>query len=225
MQTFYEYIHRIDEDLLRHIRLVDAIAKSGVPEMMFRQAYKVMSINDFLENPPHEAFGAYALGLSEVEGLEVYFHIAKVFHMIDWPKAYEDSFGPEWERETSSPDVTDRFLNKILQNNKMIVFFIPNDAMRGGKYGRYTREEAEFFFRNPQHLSKVIFVLGTYDFIDRENYKKLVRMDGPKYRSQADQDDLLRNVLRNPTQHRYPERPDQSGQPGSGQPEQPGRAS
>lgn len=207
MRTFYEYIQRLDEDLLRKTHMMDAIRKSGVPNEILSAARHVMSVNDFLENPPPEARGAYALGLSEVEGFDIYFQIAKAMGMIDWPKAYEDTFGPDWMDETDKLDVTDRFLNKILENGKNIVFFIPNNALSQHTDSRYTREEIEFFMRNPQHLRKVIFVFGTYDFVDRENLTKFVWNDpesGQK-RTGPQRTRIMQDVLKNPQNHRYPE--------------------
>lgn len=197
MITFYEWLN---EELLRSIDLSRAIYRSGIDPSILHSAHKLLTANDFLENPPPEAKGAYSLGLTTAGGVKgIYFHIADSLGLVKWPDAYKKVFGPDWSKMNwSQQDITDQFLNKILEDNqKYIVFFLPNDALNKG---RFTKEEMEFFIRNPDKLKRVIFVLGAYDIVDEKDYQQLV-VTG---RTQPQRKALTQDVLQNPTQHKKP---------------------
>jgi len=195
---------QFNEELLQQVNLQKSLSQSGVDPSVFKQAKAVIGINDFLENPPKEAVGAYALGLSN-SSTDIYFRIAKAMRMIEWPRAYKQVFGAAWWQKTNNTDLTDKFLDSIIQNDRTIVFFLPNNALQKFDKWRYTREELEYFLRNPEKLSKVIFVLGTYDMIDPKDYERLVGTDKKGFpRDLNDQDLLMHTVLRNPKMHRKP---------------------
>lgn len=201
MLRFSEWL--LNEELLRSIDMSAAIMRSGVPPAIMSQAHAVMTADQFLENPPPEAKGGYALGLTAAGGMRgIYFHIAEALGLIKWPDAYKQVFGRQWAKmDWNQTDITDRFLNGILdKNDRMIVFFLPNDALTKG---RFTREEVEYFQRNPDKIKRVIFVLGAYDLVDKADYQKLVASN----RNQRQRRDLAVSVLRQPQQHRKPGEP------------------
>lgn len=200
MLTFSEWLN---EELLRSIDLSAAVMRSGVPPTLIAQAHNIMTADQFLENPPPEAKGAYALGLTAAGGMRgIYFHIAEALGLVKWPDAYKQVFGKNWAKmDWNQTDITDKFLNGILaSNDKMIVFFLPNDALTKG---RFTREEVEFFQRNPHHLKRVIFVLGAYDLVDKQDYQQLVASN----RTQQQRRDLTVDVLRHAQQYKKPGNP------------------
>lgn len=208
MLSFFEFIQRMDEELLKQINLMNAIRRSGVPPAVFSKAHRVMTINDFLQNPPLEAQGAYALGLSTTTG-DLYFRIAKAFNMVPWNHAYEKVFGPDWQLRTKERDITQNFLSGLMKDTNAIVFFLPNDATKKVKWQRYTREEIEYFVQHPDQLSRVIFVLGTYDLIDSDDYDSLVNVDQQTgaARTYDDQERIMQDVLRNAKLHGKPGEP------------------
>lgn len=183
------------------------MARSGVPAQVFSAAYKTITINDFLENPPQEAYGAYALGLSQSTG-DIYNQIAKNFNMLDWQSAYKKHFGATWHQKTGEPDITNRFMQNITGDEPYIVFFLPNDATTKREKQKYTREEIEYLIQNPDKLAKVIFVLGSYDLMEPKDYDNMVASDEEGWpRNLSNQEKLMQNVLKNPKLHGKPGQP------------------
>lgn len=205
MILFSEYLRKINEEILRQISFMNAVARAGVPQNVLNQAHKAMTINDFLENTPPEAHGAYALGISSGgSGMKgIYFNIVQSLNLTQWPSAYAKAFGKNWAQQINDPQITDKFLDYITNDSKYIVFFLPNNALASTAERRYTREEVEYFIRNPEKLKKVIFVLGTYDLVDPEDYDKLIAANRNKQQRQK----LSADVLKNPQLHRKPGEP------------------
>lgn len=201
MLSFLKFSEKLNEEILQQINLNKAIMQSGIPMNILGMAKKVMTINDFLNNPPNEAYNAYALGLSKTTG-DIYFQIAKAFNMIDWHSAYKDIFGPSWWNRTNEPDITKKFLNKALNNQKTIIFFLPNDTLKTVEGRKYTKEEMEYFINHPEQLKKVIFVLGTYDMIHPDDYKKHIELDNDYPRDLSAQEKLTQDILKNPNLHK-----------------------
>lgn len=187
---------------------MNAIRRSGIPPQVFNSAKAVMNINDFLTNPPSDAQGAYALGLSRSTG-DIYNQIAKTFNMVSWQDAYKQTFGSGWWRQTSEPDITHRFMaNVTKETNRNIVFFLPNDAISKRTDARYTKEEIEYLMQHPEQMAKVIFVLGTYDVIDPKDYDNQVANDEEGWPiNLTNQEKLMQSVLKNPSQHGKPGEP------------------
>ncbi len=204
MWTFSALRRLLNEELLKQINLMNAIRRTGIDPQVFNSAKTVMTINDFLHNPPPEAHGAYALGLSKSTG-DVYNQIARAFNMVGWQDAYKQTFGSNWWQQTDAPDISHRFMTKITQNNRAIVFFLPNDAVSRRANARYTREEIEYLMAHPEEMRKVIFVLGTYDVMDPQDYEKMVGSDEEGWPRELDsQERLMQNILRNPRAHGKP---------------------
>ncbi len=198
MGSFSDWFLR--EELFRNIDFSKAMVRSGVDSGTLRSAHKLMTADEFLKNPPSEARGAYALGLSAAGGMKgIYFHISDALGLVKWPDAYKQVFGPGWGKmDWKRSDITDRFINGILDSNdKFIVFFLPNDAPA---QGRFTREELEFFLRNPDKLKRVIFVLGAYDIVDKQDYQKLIAAN----RTQDQRRAMAVDVIKNARQHQKP---------------------
>ncbi len=207
MRSFYEFTARLNEEILRQIQLQNAIKRTGIDPRILQMARKVMTINEFLEKPPNGARGAYALGLSSLASgaRDIYSQIAKAFGMVEWPDAYKNAFGATWWQKTADPAITDRFLDQIIDDWRTIVFFAPNDALnKSNSRWRYTREELEYFIRNPAKLKKVIFVLGTYDMIEPDDYNNMVVKNKDSWRGEEEIGGLMQDILKNPTAHKKP---------------------
>ena len=204
MISFYEFCEKINEEILRQINLQKAIARTGISPNILYMAKKIMTINDFLHNPPAEDQNAYALGLSKAVG-DIYFQISKAFNMVNWHNAYKNIFGGNWINRTDDPDITKKFLEKALNDNRTIVFFLPNETLKTAEGRRYTKEEMEYFINHPEQLKKVIFVLGTYDLIDPKDYEKHIANDNDYPRDLSAQEKMTQNILRNPNLHKKPE--------------------
>lgn len=190
----------LSEEILNKVNLNNAISKSGIPLSVLSKAHKVLSINDFLENPPEEVRNGYALGLSNAGGMRgIYFHICDIMGLTNWVDSYNNVFGKKWSRDViNSPDVTDRFLDNLVNHGKFLVFFAPSSVISGDRF--YTQEELNYFIRNPEKLSKVVFVFGTYDMISQEDYESLIA----KNRNQRQRKEISKEVLKNPLLHAKP---------------------
>jgi hypothetical protein len=185
------------EEILNKINLSNSITRSGIPLEILSKAHKVLSINDFLENPPEEVRNGYALGLSSAGGMRgIYFHICDVMGLTNWVDSYNSVFGKKWSRDiVNHPDVTDRFLDNLVSKGKFLVFFAPSSIMAGSRL--YTQEELNYFIRNPEKLSKVVFVFGTYDIVSPEDYDSLIATN----RNQRQRKEISREILKNPLLH------------------------
>lgn len=183
-----------NEEILNKINLNNAISKSGIPLSLLSKAHKVLSINDFLESPPEEVRNGYALGLSSAGGMRgIYFHICDIMGLTNWVDSYNKIFGKRWSRDViNRPNVTDEFLDNLVNHGKFLVFFAPSSPISGGRL--YTQEELNYFIRNPEKLSKVIFVFGTYDMISQEDYEFLIA----KNRTQGQRKQISKEILSNP---------------------------
>lgn len=130
-----------------------------------------------------------------------------LWHSV-WQDAYKRSFGAGWWTRTHEPDISHRFMSNITSSGRGIVFFLPNDATSRRENARYTREEIEYLMQNPEQMSKVIFVLGTYDVVEPQDYEKLVANDEEGWpRDLSDQEKLMRDVLKNSKLHGKPGEP------------------
>jgi hypothetical protein len=181
---------------LKKTNLESLKRESGIPSQVFSRAKAVMTVNDFLENPPPDARGSYALGLtshgqSGIKG--IYFHLASALNLIDWPSAYAKAFGRKWSNQINDPRITDKFLDHITNDDKNIIFFIPDNILEDRKERTYTQEEIHYFLRNSDKLSRVIFVLGAYNLVDPEDYEKISGT-----RNQQMRKDYINYILKNP---------------------------
>lgn len=187
------------EEVLRNINLAKAIKRSGINPALLQHAKGVMTINQFMENPPHDIEGGYALGLSKASGIpHIYWELAALHRLTNWEDAYKGVFGSNYWQRFNEPDVTTKFMNNITGQPKNIVFFVPPNP---SNLGRYTREELEYLTQHPEKASNVYFVFGTYDVVSPEDYQKQILGDkDPNQASTA-----VQSILANPSLHRKPE--------------------
>lgn len=201
---FYQLHQRLDEELLRQISMANAVKRSGIPMNFFQNAASVSSINDFIQNPPFNVQDAYALGLTNIRNprsntsQSIYSHLTQNLGLKHWNKAFEEAFGPEWYKMIKNPDVTDRFLDYVIRQNKPIFFFIPNEALQKEGGRRYTSEEVQYFLRRPDLSRKLLHVvLGAYDLVDPDDYDTHVNK----------QPELMQQAIRDPNKYAKPGNP------------------
>ncbi len=175
MLLFYEWLN---EEVIRNINLTKAIERSGISGSVLQHAKGVMTINQFIESPPPNIDGGYALGLTKnPSGVhDIYWHLAA--------------------QHLKEPDVTHKFLGSL--SSKNVVFFVPSSP---SDLGRYTREELEYFTKNPEKASNVYFVFGSYDMISPEDYENQI----VRGRTPGSVHTLMQSIISQPGQHKKPE--------------------
>lgn len=137
--------------------------------------------------------GGYSLGLTT--------HITSVYDigthfedgdkvLMHWKNAYDLHMG-------SRAVATDKFMTKITDEGKTIVFFVPSRNSPQNKAG-VTESEISWYLKKaqeePQRLKSTIFVFGAYDLLDSDVYKSHIKGDVAK----------TAGILKNPSAHVIP---------------------
>jgi hypothetical protein len=199
MVSFYKWL-LLKEEIIRNINIVNAIKRSGISPEVLQHARGVMTINQFMENPPSDINGGYALGLTKSTSgaSDIYWHLAAQHNLQNWETAYKNVFGSTYWKRFKEPDITDKFLTGLMDYKEPVVFFVPSSP---SDLGRYTREELEYFTKYPEKASHVYFVFGSYDMISDDDYKQQIE----KGRTPGGVHTLMQHIISDPSKHRKQE--------------------
>lgn len=167
MRSFLQWLN---EEILRNINLSKAIQRSGLSQELLSNAKGVITVNQFIANPPPDTKGAYALGLSMnlVGPPLIYSNLIDAHQLKGWMTAYSDTIGTNYHNRLREPNITQEFMDKLTSLDKPLVFFVPSEP---SNLGKYTREELDYLTKNPERAKNVYFVLGAYDMISSDDYR------------------------------------------------------
>ncbi len=82
----------------------------------------IPTINQFIENPPPDINGGYALGLTQHGGgiPHIYWELASMHRLTNWEDAYKNVFGSTYWQKFDEPGITGKFMSNITQQKKNI---------------------------------------------------------------------------------------------------------
>jgi hypothetical protein len=146
------------EELVTESNILSSFELEGVGALIKELKDKsagVMDMREFLNKYYARVRGGYSLGLSS--GLSLYLVFSRALGLADWQIAYK-----EYGIAATEDNHTAKFLQKLVESNSPIVFFVPNNMWDRG----VTRDEMNWIARHlnePGKLKNIFFVFGAYN--------------------------------------------------------------
>lgn len=145
----------------------------------------VLHIEDYLKQEPGKRPGSGGIALGLTEEVFLYDLISYLSHVENWKEAYP--------RLTGSGEAdTDVFMEKLINQQKPIVFFVPSHVT---KHNGVTSEEVNWYLAHADKMKTTYFIFGLYDMVNKDVWEKYLLPREPHDLP------IMTGILNNPQGH------------------------
>jgi len=136
--------------------------------LILKNSAGVIGFKDFLRSKANTN-KTHLLGITSSVIYKTIYEALKVCHpgLLDWHVSYKQVDCP-----VRAP--FSLFLSRIVKENEPICFLVPDDVLSNSRI-EYTRDELNWFLKNPEAMENTIFVFGCHNIRHEAQWNKLKR--------------------------------------------------
>lgn len=180
----------LNEEILQHNQISKLLRDSGLEgkgalPVIKKNSAGIVHIEDYLKHPPGKRPGSGGIALGMTDEAFLYDLTTYLSRVENWKEAYPRLTG-------SGEAQTDAFMQKLVNQNKPIVFFVPSGVTH---HHGVTSEEMEWYLAHPEQMHNTFFVFGLYDMVNKDVWEKYLLPHEPHDLP------IMTGVLNNPTNH------------------------